>query len=344
MSQLHVLIASPLEQELADRIRAVDARVELDFDPATLPTSRFMGDIAGDPDYRPAAASLERAEVLFGIPGGSAEGLLDAAHNGPRLRWIQARNAGTGQQVAQAAAIDRAAVERVVVTTASGVHAIPLAEFAMLGLLAFTKRLPRMLRDKERRYWPPAEQPSGELRGQTLLIVGAGSIGAEVARMAAALGMRVLGVKRDPSEPVEHIEELHPIDALGGLVGRADAVVAALPGTTATDGLFDAAILGAFKPGAVFVNVGRGTVVDEAALVQRLRDGTIAGAALDVFEQEPLPSDSPLWELDNVIVSPHDTARVPAEVGRQVDVFCENLRAYLDGEPLRNRVDLELLY
>lgn len=344
MTQLHVLIASPLEQELADRIRAVDARVELDFDPSTLPPSRFMGDILGDPDYRPAAASLGRAEVLFGIPGGSAEGLLDAARNGPRLRWIQARTAGAGQQVAQAAAIDRAVVERVVVTTASGVHAIPLAEFAMLGLLAFAKRLPRMLRDKERRYWPPTEQPSGELCGQTLLIVGAGSIGAEVARMAAAFGMRVLGVKRDPSEPVEHIEELHPIDALGDLVGRADAVVAALPGTTATDGLLDAAILGAFKPGAVFVNVGRGTVVDEAALVQRLRDGTIAGAALDVFAQEPLPSDSPLWELDNVIVSPHDTARVPAEVGRQVDMFCENLRAYLDGDPLRNRVDLELLY
>ena len=119
---------------------------------------------------------------------------------------------------------------------------------------------------------------------------------------------------------------------------------ACCPGPTRPAASIDAGVFAAPKPGAVFVNVGRGTAVDEAALVDALRDGTLAGAALDVFEQEPLPPESPLWELENVLVSPHDTARAPDEVARQVELFCDNLRRYLAGEELRNRVDLELLY
>jgi phosphoglycerate dehydrogenase-like enzyme len=340
---MRVLIASPLEPELAERIAAVDERIELVLDP-TVPPARYMGDIAGDPGYRPDPELLAEAEALFGIPGASAQGLVDAIRAGPELRWVQARSAGAGQEVAQAVEIDRAAVERVAVSTASGVHAGPLAEFALLGLLAFTKQMPRMLRDKQRRYWPPHEQPNDELRGKTLLIVGAGAIGAEIARLAQAFGMRVVGIKRDVSEPVDHVDELRPIEDLRDLVAEADAVVSVLPGTPQTRGLISAEVLGAFKPGALFVNVGRGTAVDEEALVERLRDGTIAGAALDVFAQEPLPPESPLWELENVIVSPHDAARVYAEDARQVDLFCDNLRRDLAGEPLRNRVDLELLY
>ena len=169
-----VLIASPLDEELASRIARVDERIELLYDPAVVPASRYMGDIAGDfaPDPARWAELLGRAEVVFGIPGSSPQDLVDAVRGGPALRWVQARNAGAGQQVAQALELDRSAVERVAVTTASGVHAGPLAEFTLLGLLAFAKRLPRMQRDKARRYWPPQEQPSGELRGQTLLVVG----------------------------------------------------------------------------------------------------------------------------------------------------------------------------
>ena len=341
-----VLIASPLDDELASRIARVDERIELLYDPAVVPASRYMGDIAGDfaPDPARWAELLGRAEVLFGIPGSSPQGLVDAVRGGPALRWVQARNAGAGQQVAQALELDRPALERVVVTTASGVHAGPLAEFTLMGLLTFAKRLPRMQRDKARRYWPPQEQPSGELRGQTLLIVGAGAIGTEIARLAKAFGMQVLAIKRDVSEPVEHVDELHPIERLHELAGRADAIACVLPGTDATRALLDSGFFAAVKPGAVFVNVGRGTAVDEDALVAALRDGTLAGAALDVFAQEPLPPESPLWELENVILSPHDTARVPHEEARQVELFCDNLRRYLAGEELRNRVDLELLY
>lgn len=341
-----VLIASPLDTQLASRIAGADERIELLYDPAVVPASRYMGDIAGDfaPDPARWAELLGGAEVLFGIPASSPQGLVDALRGGPGLRWVQARNAGAGQEVARALEIDRAALERVVITTASGVHAGPLAEFALLGLLAFAKRLPRMQRDKAQRFWPPQEQPSGELRGQTLLIVGAGAIGTEIARLAKAFGMAVLGVKRDVGEPVEHVDELHPVDRLAELAGRADALACVLPGTDATWHLIDAEVFAAVKPGAVIVNVGRGTAVDEDALVDALRDGRLAGAALDVFEHEPLSPESPLWALENVIISPHDTARVPGEEARQVELFCDNLRRYLAGEDLRNRVDLERLY
>jgi phosphoglycerate dehydrogenase-like enzyme len=335
-----------LPERLAERIALQDARIDVLYDPAVVPASRHMGDISGDfaPDPDRWEELLERAEVLFGIPGSSGSGLVDAARRAPNLRWIQARNAGAGQQVADAVQIDREAVERVVVVTASGVHAVPLAEFTFMGLLAFAKRLPRLQRDKARRKWPELEQPSGELRGQTLLIVGAGAIGAEIARLAKAFGMEVLAIKRNVREPVDGVDALHPMEALHELAGRADAIVSVLPGTDATRGVLGEALFAAVRPGAVFVSVGRGSAVDEAALVGALRDGRLAGAALDVFEREPLPADSPLWALENVIISPHDAARVPAEEKRQVELFCDNLRRDLAGEALRNRVDLELLY
>ena len=156
--------------------------------------------------------------------------------------------------------------------------------------------------------------------------------------------MTVLAIKRDVSEPVEHVDELHPIERSTSWPPERTRSPPCCPGTDATHGLLDAEFFAALEPGAVFVNVGRGTAVDEDALVSALRDGTLAGAALDVFAQEPLPPESPLWELENVILSPHDTARVPEEEARQVELFCDNLRRYLAGEELRNRVDLELLY
>ena len=156
--------------------------------------------------------------------------------------------------------------------------------------------------------------------------------------------MHVLAVKRTLEGGVPHVDELHPVSELRALVGRADAIVVTLPGTDATRGLLDAETLAAVKPGAVLVNVGRGTVIDEEALAERLQDGTLKGAALDVFAEEPLPQDSPLWGLENVIVTPHDIALVPAEEPRIVDLFIDNLRRRRAGEPLRNALDPEVLY
>ena len=234
-------------------------------------------------------------------------------------------------------------LDGVVVTTSSGVHAGPLAEFAIFGLLAFAKELPTVLRDQRERHWR-GQHPVGELRGQTLLLVGVGAIGTETARLASAFGMHVIAVKRSLEGAVPHVDELHPVGELRSLVGRADGIVVTLPGTDATRGLLDAETLAAVKPGAVLVNVGRGAVIDEAALVERLQDGTFKGAALDVFTEEPLPEDSPLWGLENVIVTPHNIALVDAEEPRIVDLFIDNLRRRRDGKPLINALDPEVLY
>jgi phosphoglycerate dehydrogenase-like enzyme len=345
---VEVVIVTPMIREDAERIAASDERIALTYLPELLPTRRWNGDTKGeggvpldDPRW---AHALEHAEVAFGIPGNSGEGLVDLVRRAPRLEWVQARNAGAGEQLRAGLAIDAETAGRVTVTTASGAHAGPLAEFAILGLLAFAKDLPQHQRWQRERHWPDGQTPVGELRGRTLLLVGVGAIGTETARLASAFGMRVLAVKRTLDDVVPHVDELHPVSDLRTLVGRADAIVVTLPGTEATRGLLDADTLAAVKPGAVLVNVGRGAVLDEAALAQRLQDGTLKGAALDVFTEEPLPQDSPLWGLENVILTPHDIALTDNEEPRIVDLFIDNLRRRLDGRPLRNALDPEVLY
>jgi phosphoglycerate dehydrogenase-like enzyme len=256
---------------------------------------------------------------------------------------VQATSAGAGEQV-RAAGLSAAELARVTVTSAAGVHAGPLAEFCMLGLLAFTKDLPRLGADRRARRWD--HWPMRELAGQTLLVVGLGHIGREVARQARALGMRVLGVKRDPAGPpgAHGVDHLRGPEALAELAAEADAVVITLPATGATRGLFDRALLARLRPGCVLVNVGRGAVVDEDALVDALRAGRLAGAALDVLASEPPPPASPLWELPNVLLSPHTAALSVAENRRIVELFGDNLRRFLDGAPLRNRVDTARFY
>ena len=345
---MEVLIATPMLPEDAERIAAEDG-VELTYLPDLLPTRRWSGDTVGEGgvplDDARWKHALERAEVVYGIPGNSGEGLMEVVRRAPRLEWVQARNAGGGEQLAAALKLaEPGELDGLVVTTSSGVHAGPLAEFAILGLLAFAKELPQLQRDQRARHWPDGQHPVGELRGQTLLLVGVGAIGTETARLASAFGMHVLAVKRSLAGGVPHVDELHPVSELRALVGRADAIVVTLPATDATRGLLDADTLAAVKPGAVLVNVGRGAVIDEAALAERLQDGTLEGAALDVFAEEPLPEDSPLWGLENVIVSPHGVALVEAEEPRIVDLFIDNLRRRRAGEPLRNALDPEVLY
>ena len=344
---MEVLIATPMRAEDARRVAAEDG-VELTYLPELLPTARWSGDTVGaggvaldDPRWKHA---LEHAEVVFGIPDSSGEGLVELVRRAPRLRWVQARNAGAGEQLGAALRLAPGELDGITVTTSSGVHAGPLAEFALLGLLAFAKDLPKLQRDQRARHWPDGQQPVGELRGRTLLLVGVGAIGTETARLASAFGMHVIAVKRSLQGAVPHVDELHPVSELRSLVGRADGIVVTLPATDATRGLLDAETLAAVKPGAVLVNVGRGAVIDEAALAERLQDGTLAGAALDVFAEEPLPEDSPLWGLENVIVSPHGIALVEAEEPRIVELFIDNLRRRRAGEPLRNALDPDVLY
>jgi phosphoglycerate dehydrogenase-like enzyme len=250
--------------------------------------------------------------------------------------------AGAGELVARAG-MSADELARVAFTSAAGVHAVPLAEFAMLGILAFRRGLPGLLADARERRWR-AHEPVAELEGATLLVIGAGSIGRRVAALATAFGMRVVGVRRRAGEAVAGFDEMHGAEALGALLPGAHAVVVTLPMTRGTAGMLGREQVAAMRRGAIFVNVGRGGVVDEPALVEALRSGRLAGAALDVFAQEPLPSESPLWDLPNVILSPHTAAMSARENERIVDLFCDNLARYLDGRPLRSRIDVEHFY
>jgi phosphoglycerate dehydrogenase-like enzyme len=221
-----------------------------------------------------------------------------------------------------------------------------LAEFVAMAMLQHAKNLDRLRRDKAEKMWCPSHTDT--LENKTLCIVGMGNIGRAVAERVRPFGTRVLGVKRtvrDEDPAWDYSDALYNTDRLHDALGEADYVAVTLPGTPKTRHLIDADAIAAMKPGAYFANVGRGSVVDEGAIVEALRSRHLSGAALDVFEVEPLPQESPLWELDNVIISPHSTDNLPELTNKlQTDLFCENLRRYLEGEPLANVLDKELLY
>jgi glyoxylate/hydroxypyruvate reductase A len=341
--RLDVVIASALPEPLVERV-ADDPRVRVHHDPALIPPQRWPADHTGDPSWRRdpgkerAWAELLRvAQAVYGVPRQSPAGYREVLASCPRLKLIQATNAGAGEQV-RAAELGAAELERVAVATAAGVHAVPLAEFTMLGLLALAMDLRGLERDRAARTWPSVRRPRRELGGQTLLILGLGQIGGEIARLASAFGMHVIGVRRTPRGPVPGVAEVHSTERLPDLLPRADAVVATLPLTEDTAGLLDAQLIAKLRRGAFLVNVGRGGVVDEQALLDALRSGHIAGAALDVFPTEPLPHSNPLWELPNVLISPHTAALSEREDERLTDLFIDNLGRLLAGEPIRNRI------
>ncbi len=342
MSRVVVVIATPLEPDLVALIAAADDRVEVRYQPDLLPPLRFAGDHRGTESFGRSPsqetrwrAMLEEGDVLFGLPGDSPKGLADAVRTCPRLRWVQATAGGAGEQV-RAADLTAAELSRVVITRAGGVHAGPLAEFALLGLLAFTKGLPRLLADKQNRRWD--HYPVAELAGATLLIVGMGTVGEQVARLAKVMGMRVVAVNRTGRTDCAYVDEVRAATFMAELLPAATGIVVTLPLTTETRGMIDAAAISRMRTDAVLVNVGRGGVVDEAALVSALEQGHLKGAALDVFATEPLPSDSPLWTLPNVLISPHTAGLSSRENERIVALFIENLHRRLRGVELVSRV------
>ncbi|MGI8751438.1 MAG: D-2-hydroxyacid dehydrogenase [Acidimicrobiales bacterium] len=343
-----VVIATPLEAELVARVAAVDDRLDVRYQSDLVAPLRFPNDHRGIDSFRRTPPQQQRweamvagAEVLFGLPDDSPDGLVDAVRTNTGLRWVQATAGGAGEQV-RAAGLSADELARVAITRAGGVHVGPLAEFAMLGLLAFTKGLPRLSADKAARRWE--HYPMAELAGATLLVIGLGSIGEEVARMAKTFGMRVVAVNRSGRTASPYVDEARPPRFLGDLLPVSHGVVVTLPLTDDTRGMIDAAAVARMRSGAVVINIGRGGVIDETALADALAQGRLAGAALDVFATEPLPLDSALWDLPNVMISPHTAALSTHENERIVDLFSENLRRYLAGSDLISRVDPTLLY
>lgn len=341
-----IVVASYFEEENVERIREVGGDFETIYRPDLVPPPRWEGDVVGVADWKRTDARNEEfekilsdAEILLDFPRGLSKPLPEAA---PHLRWIQGGMAGAGPVARNNGLLET----DVIVTTASGVFSNPLAEFVLGGMLSHAKDFERLRERKKTKTW--SEEETGTLEGKTLCIIGTGSIGRAISERAKPFGMNILGVKRtirEDDKARKYTDELHPTEKLHDALEKADYVAVTLPHTEGTENLVDARAMDAMKPGVYFANVGRGAVVDEDALVERLKSGRISGAALDVFAEEPLPGESPLWGFENVIISPHSTDNVPRLMEEKlVGLFCANLRRYLGGEPLMNVLDKKLLY
>jgi phosphoglycerate dehydrogenase-like enzyme len=343
-----VMIGSPLGEEHAARIAsAYPGRAEVLYRPDLLPPMRYVGDHNGDPTWRRTDAQraewramLAQAEVLWDFPVGEPTSPLELA---PRLKWVQTTSAGVGQRVRLLGMQE----SELIITTASGIHAQPLTEFVFAALLFHSKRLDHLQREQRAHRWE--RYSTGELRDQTMAIVGPGRIGREVARIARCFGMTVWAMARDNTpERAERlgVDRLFARDELRAMLAGADCVVICTPHTSETEGLIDRAAIEALKPGVVLINIARGVVIDEVAMIDALCSGAIGFAALDVFTVEPLPTDSPLWNLPNVLVCPHSASTVDTENDKLTERFIENLGHYLNGDldRLQPQLDKVRLY
>ncbi|MBA2753517.1 MAG: D-2-hydroxyacid dehydrogenase [Chloroflexia bacterium] len=256
-----------------------------------------------------------------------------------RLRWVQLMSAGVEHlPVAALEASD------VVVTNASGAHAINIGEHVMAMMLAFARQLPFLVREQDQRRWFDGSMRERvfELHGQTLVILGTGQIATALAARAAGFGMRVVGVRRHDDRPVPSgFDEVVTLDHLDEYLPVADHLAVCVPLTASTRHLIDARRLGLLKPGAHFFNIGRGAVIDQDAMIEALRSGHLAGAGLDVTDPEPLPADSPLWTMPNVLITSHSSGASPHYLDRAVGIASDNIARWQAGEPLRNVVDLD---
>jgi phosphoglycerate dehydrogenase-like enzyme len=276
-------------------------------------------------------AALDDAEIIAGYVQ------LDVALAAPRLRWYQQWGAGADWLLHH----PEVAARDFVLTNTSGIHAIQISEHILALMLAFARRLPQAQRAQERRQWlhDSDQLEIFELAGRTLLLVGVGAIGRRTARLAEALEMRVWGVRRNAGRPEPGIERIVGSDQLHAVLPQADFVALTVPLTAETRGMIGEAELRLMKHDAYLINIGRGGTIDETALARALREGWIGGAGLDVFEHEPLPAESPLWGLENMIITPHYAGSSPHYDERAMAIFLDNLARYRAGQPLTHVVD-----
>lgn len=345
-----VFITSPLEAEHVARMRdlAPDG-VRFVHEPDLLPPTRYAADHKGQDGWSRSperqerwTVELGRATILLDFPAG------DPAQGGglalaPNVRWVQTTSSGVGQMISKLGLAEK----DVTVTTARGIHAIPLAEFVMMSLLVHRRGLFHLQSEQRTHRWD--RYCGTDLPGQVIAVVGAGKVGAEVGRLARAFGMTVIAVVRraDPARAQElNADEVCGPECLSDVVARADCVTLCTPHTPETEGMIDANVLARMKPGVTFVNIARGAVVDEPALIEALKSGHVGFAALDVAATEPLPDNSPLWDMENVLISPHSASTVARENERLTDIFLHNLKAWMagDSEAMMNVLDKKRMY
>lgn len=337
--QVEVLVTLPISEELAEQISQLSSRISLTVSPA-----KEAKDIPEE--------LWQKAEVLYTMH------TLPEPDQAPKLSWVQSYLSGVEKLLPAPLFQEN---DKVILTTISGGNASQVAEHALSMLLALGHQLPRFLDLKSQKKWMEEKGKNyipSELRGSTVGIVGYGSIGRQIARLVRTFGAQVLATKRDLKTLPDkgYLEEemgdpegtlftrLYPPQALRSMFKECDFVVVCVPLTESTTGMIGEAQLQAMKPSAFLVDVSRGGVVDSEAVNTALREGWIAGAALDVFTEEPLPEDNPLWEVPNLIITPHIAGFSPDYNQRANQMFLENLKRYLADESLLNRVDISRGY
>jgi len=338
MKSLNVVVDIPAfdktlptaDKETLRQIGLVSPEIKV-TDASPLAAAEFHGDTSGKEKLD---AVLAEADVIYGlIPP------KDLLARAPRLRWIQMTSAGVDR-------LRNTDIWRsdLIITGVSGIHATPIGEFVLELMLMFAKGAPQCFLMKQKREW--RRFMPVVLRGKTVGIIGAGHIGREVARLSKAFGMRVVATRRSARKPgtARYIDSLLPADRLPSLLAESDFVIVATPYTTETHHLVGEKELKTMKPAAYIINIARGGIIDEEALVKALDEKWIAGAGLDVTAREPLPPESRLWDFDNVILSPHVAGGMEEYMARATALFCENLRRYLAGKKLLNVIDREKGY
>lgn len=335
-----VCFPEKLDPQLVAKLRAVSDRVEVTSAPYMEPTGVRTARTRGDEVQYPTPGELDRAlrdelarahvVVALDLPSGMAE-------LAPKLRWVQGIGAGVGHLRTCGLA------DGVLVTTGAGIGAPSIADFVMGRLLAVWKRFDHLAELQRAHRWDQMDARGRALSGTTVGIVGFGAIGTAVAQRAVAFDLRVLAVRRHPA-PHPLAERVVGPEGLSEVLSESDAVVVCAPATDETTSLFDADAFAAMRPGALFCNVARGTLVDEAALIAALESGQVGAAILDVAAAEPLPANSPLWDVPNVYLSPHSSAVIDRYDVPLFDLVEDNLRRWLQGGPMRNVFDLEAGY
>jgi glyoxylate/hydroxypyruvate reductase len=340
-SKPRVLITSYLDPSLVEMIGKRVPKVEIIYRPDLLYIPKHATDHTSVAPRTPEQEAewkelLASAEILFDFDHSHVNDLPELA---PKLRWIQATSAGIGQFVRSKGYAERT---NWIFTTASGVHIRPLAEFVILSMLIFSKNYFRVEEQQSKKVW--SYFTANELRDYTLGIVGLGKIGREVARVAKAFDMKVVGTRRNPQGSLTNVDELFSPEDLPSVLKQANFLCLTIPHTDETANMIGAKEFTMLPDKAVLINISRGAIVDEEAMIQALRSGKLLGASLDVFAHEPLPPESPLWTMPRVIISPHSASNGMNENRRITELFCDNLNRYLKGEPLLNVLDTKKLY
>ena len=323
-----------LEEGYRSQIAAVDPRIRVFYaaEQIAAETKKPRGPIDLAPEEGADVeldSLLREAEVIYGLR--FPQNILERA---PRLKWVQTSSAGVDTLLDT-----KLWQSDVILTTTSGIHVIPMREHVLGMMLMFVRHAPIYFVNKQRKVWK--QDLPDQLCGKTLGVVGLGKVGEGIARAAKAFDMRVVATRRHVTEQETSaaVDTLYPADKLLEMLGESDFVVVTVALTKETQKLIGERELRAMKPTAYIINIARGSVIDEAALTKALKEKWIAGAGLDVFEKEPLPQNSELWTLPNVIITPHVAGLMPDYNARAMEVFCENLRRYLAGQPLLNVID-----